>query len=162
MPAPGARGGRQRGPGDYTSAFENDLLKDVIPYVESHYPVRADREHRAIAGLSMGGGQALTIGLRHLDRFAYVGGFSSAIFGNGGALVSDPAAARKQLRLLWLSCGDEDRLMDASKAFHTSLEQKDVSHFWHVDSGAHTWSVWKNDLYLLAQRLFRDDKSDSQ
>jgi enterochelin esterase-like enzyme len=137
-------------------------LKDIIPYVESHYPVQADREHRAIAGLSMGGGQALTIGLRHLDRFAYVGGFSSALFGNTGALVSDPAAASKQLRLLWVSCGDEDRLMDTNKSFHTSLEQKNVSHLWHIDSGAHTWPVWKNDLYLLAPRLFRDDKAGSQ
>ena len=162
MPASGAPGGRQRGFGDFVSGFENDLLKDIIPYVESHYPVQADREHRAIAGLSMGGGQALTIGLRHLDLFAYVGGFSSALFGNTSALVSDPAAASKQLRLLWLSCGDEDRLMDANKTFHTSLEQKNVSHLWHVDSGAHTWPVWKNDLYLLAQRLFRDDKPDSQ
>jgi enterochelin esterase-like enzyme len=161
LPAPGALGGRQRGPGDFVSAFENDLLRDIIPYVESHYPVLTDREHRAIAGLSMGGGQALTIGLRHLDRFAYVGGFSSAIFGNGGALVSDPAAASKQLRLLWLSCGDEDRLMDANKTFHSSLEQKKVPHLWHVDSGAHTWPVWKNDLYLLAQRLFRDDRPGS-
>ena len=162
MPASGAPGGRQRGFGDFVSGFENDLLKDIIPYVESHYPVLADREHRAIAGLSMGGGQALTIGLRHLDLFAYIGGFSSALFGNSSALVSDPAAASKQLRLLWLSCGDEDRLMDANKTFHASLEQKKVSHLWHVDSGAHTWPVWKNDLYLLSQRLFRDDKPDSK
>jgi enterochelin esterase-like enzyme len=160
MPAPRAPGGR-RGFGDFVSGFENDLLKDIIPYVESHYPVQADREHRAIAGLSMGGGQALTIGLRHLDRFAYVGGFSSALFGNSSGLISDPAAASKQLRLLWISCGDQDRLMEASKTFHTSLEQKNVSHLWHVDSGAHTWPVWKNDLYLLAQRLFRDDKHGS-
>jgi enterochelin esterase-like enzyme len=158
IPAPSAPGGRQRGFGDFVRGFENDLLKDIIPYVESHYPVLADREHRAIAGLSMGGGQALTIGLRHLDLFAYVGGFSSALFGNTSALVSDPAAASKQLRLLWLSCGDEDRLMEANKNFHSSLEQKNVPHLWHVDSGAHTWPVWKNDLYLLAQRLFRDDK----
>jgi enterochelin esterase-like enzyme len=150
LPDSRARGGRQRGFGDFVSAFENDLLKDVIPYVESHYPVKADREHRAIAGLSMGGGQALTIGLRHLDVFASV-----------GALVSDPAAAGKQLRILWLSCGDEDRLMEASKAFHASLEQRNVPHVWHVDSGAHTWSVWKNDLYLLAQRLFRDGTSEA-
>jgi enterochelin esterase-like enzyme len=162
MPASGAPGGRGRGMGDFITVFQNDLFKDVIPYVESHYPVLADREHRAIAGLSMGGGQALTIGLRNLDVFAYVGGFSSAIFGNSSNLVSDPAAAGKQLRLLWLSCGDEDRLMDASKTFHSSLEQKHVSHLWHVDSGAHTWPVWKNDLYLLAQRLFRDDKPGSK
>jgi enterochelin esterase-like enzyme len=163
MPASGAPSGRQRGFGDFVSGFENDLLKDIIPYVESHYPVLADREHRAIARLSMGGGQALTIGLRHLDLFAYIGGFSSAIFGNNtGALASAPAAAGKPIRLLWLSCGDEDRLMEASKSFHSSLEQKNVSHLWHVDSGGHTWPVWKNDLYLLSQRLFRDDKPDSQ
>jgi enterochelin esterase-like enzyme len=162
MPAPAALGGRGRGFGDFVSGFQNDLLKDIIPYVESHYPVLADREHRAIAGLSMGGGQALTIGLRHLDTFAYVCGFSSALFGDTNALVSDPAAASKQLRLLWVSCGDEDRLMAASKAFHTNLEQKNVSHLWHVDSGAHTWPVWRNDLYLVAQRLFRDGKPDSQ
>jgi enterochelin esterase-like enzyme len=161
MPVPRAQGGRGRGPGNFVSGFENDLLKDIIPYVESHYPVLADREHRAIAGLSMGGGQALTIGLRHLDNFAYVGGFSSALFGDSSALVPAQADASKPLRLLWLSCGDEDRLMQASKAFHTSLEQKKVPHLWHVDSGAHTWPVWKNDLYLLSQRLFRDDKLDS-
>ncbi len=142
-----------RGPGT-NSAFENDMLKDIIPYVEAHYPVKADAEHRAIAGLSMGGGQALTIGLKHLDTFAWVGGFSSALFGT--RLSSAPADAGKKLRLLWLSCGDTDRLMDASKTFHTSLEEKKVAHIWHIDSGGHTWPVWKNDLYLLAPMLFRD------
>ncbi len=161
MPAPRAPGGRGRGLGDFVSGFQNDLLKDIIPYVESHYPVLADREHRAIAGLSMGGGQALTIGLRHQDLFAYIGGFSSALFGDSSALVPAQADASKPLRLLWLSCGDEDRLMGASKTFHASLEQKKVPHLWHVDSGAHTWPVWKNDLYLLSQRLFRNDKPDS-
>jgi enterochelin esterase-like enzyme len=163
MPAPSnPGGGRQRGLGNFVSGFENDLLKDIIPYIESHYPVLADREHRAIAGLSMGGGQALTIGLRHLNDFAYVGGFSSAIFGNSDTLVSDPAIAGKQLRLLWLSCGDQDQLMGANKNFHTSLEQKRVPHLWHVDSGGHTWPVWKNDLYLVTQRLFQDGTPDSK
>jgi enterochelin esterase-like enzyme len=148
LPRPGGRGFGAN------TAFENDLLKDVIPYVESHYPVKADAEHRAIAGLSMGGGQALTIGLKHLDTFATVGGFSSALFGTPPDLIS--ADAGKKLRLLWLSCGDTDRLMDASKAFHSSLEDKKVAHVWHIDSGAHTWPVWKNDLYLLSQMLFRE------
>jgi enterochelin esterase-like enzyme len=161
MPASGAQGGRQRGLGDFVSRFENDLLKDIIPFVESHYPVMTDREHRAIAGLSMGGGQALTIGLKHRDLFAYIGGFSSALFGDSSALVPAQTDAGKPLRLLWLSCGDKDRLMTASKNFHDSLEQKNVSHLWHVDTGAHTWPVWKNDLYLLSQRLFRDDKPGS-
>ena len=149
----GARPGMGRGMMG-NNAFEDDLLKDIIPYIEAHYPVQADREHRAIAGLSMGGGQALTIGLRHLDTFAYVGGFSSAIFGNQGNMISSNAS--KQLRLLWLSCGDEDRLMDGSKAFHNALDEKKVPHIWHIDSGGHTWPVWKNDLYLLSQMLFRD------
>ena len=153
--APGALRGGRRGFGT-NSLFENDLLKDVIPYVESHYPVQADREHRAIAGLSMGGGQALTIGLKHLDTFAFVGGFSSALFGNQGNLIAEDAG--KQLRLLWLSCGDADRLMDSSKTFHTALQDKKVRHIWHIDSGGHTWPVWKNDLYLLAPMLFQDKK----
>jgi enterochelin esterase-like enzyme len=161
---------RQRGPGGFgrpgfgaggrggTSAFEDDLLKDIIPYVESHYPVKADRDDRAIAGLSMGGGQALTIGLKHLDKFAWVGGFSSALFGKQADLVPESADPGKQLRLLWLSCGDQDRLMDASKSVHNALQQRKVAHVWHVDSGGHTWPVWKNDLYLVAQMLFRDRK----
>jgi len=154
-PRPGRPGGF-RGLGN--NAFENDLLKDVIPYVEKHYSVQADREHRAIAGLSMGGGQALSIGLKRLDTFAWVGGFSSALFGRQSNLLSDPADAARKLRLLWVSCGDSDRLMSASKSFHGLLQEKKVPHVWHVDSGGHTWPVWKNDLYLLAQKLFRDKK----
>jgi enterochelin esterase-like enzyme len=148
----GRRG--RRGPmGNNT--FETDLLKDVIPYVESHYSVQADPAHRAIAGLSMGGGQALTIGLRHIKTFAWIGGFSSALFGRQADLVPDAEAA-KGLRLLWVSCGDSDRLMDGSASLHAALEKRKIPHLWHVDSGGHTWPVWKNDLYLLAQKLFRD------
>jgi enterochelin esterase-like enzyme len=137
--------------------FENDLLKDVIPYVESHYAVQADREYRALAGLSMGGGQSLDFGLTHLDTFAWVGGFSSAPNTRPAAeLVTDPAGAARQLRLLWVSCGDRDRLMNVSGPFHTALEQMTVPHVWHVDTGGHEWPVWKNDLYLLSQLLFRE------
>jgi len=152
-PGPGGRG-----PGvGANTAFQDDLLKDLIPYIEANYPVKADADHRAIAGLSMGGGQSLTIGLSHLDTFTWVGGFSSAIFGGPGNLAPNENAAKK-LNLLWLSCGDKDNLMNSSKAFHTTLEDKKVSHVWHVDSGAHEWPVWKNDLYLLSQMLFRDKK----
>ena len=154
-PGFGPRGGRARGPGG-TSAFEADLLKDVIPYVDAHYPTKADADHRAVAGLSMGGGQALGIGLKHLDTFAYVGGFSAALFGRQGDLIEDPMTAATKLRLLWVSCGDKDQLMTGSKAFVDSLEEKKLPHVWHVDSGAHEWPVWKNDLYLIAPMLFRD------
>ncbi len=150
--------GRPSGGGIRNNAFEDDLLKDIIPYVESQYSVRADRESRALAGLSMGGGQSLRIGLKNLDKFAWIGGFSSALFGRPGDLISDPDDASKKLRLLWLSCGDTDRLMDGSKSFHAALEEKKVPHLWHVDSGGHTWPIWKNDLYLLSQMLFRDKK----
>ena len=94
------------------AAFEQDLLQDVIPTIESRYSVRADREHRGLAGLSMGGGQSLNFGLAHLDTFAWVGGFSSAPNTEPPAqLVPDPAAARKQLKLLWISAGSQDGLL---------------------------------------------------
>jgi putative heme-binding domain-containing protein/uncharacterized protein (TIGR03067 family) len=139
-------------------AFEDDLLGDVIPYVESHYSVKADRQHRALAGLSMGAAQSLSIGLGHLDTFAWVGAFSGGNpRGSQADLIPDPAVARKQLRLLWLSCGDRDGLAGARvKALHNVLEERKVPHAYHIDSGGHEWPVWKNDLYLLARRLFRD------
>jgi len=138
------------------ASFEDDLLKDLIPYVEAHYPVRADREHRALAGLSMGGGQSLNFGLKHLDTFAWIGGFSSAPNTMRAAdLVANPAEASQKLQLLWLSCGDHDGLMGLSKTFHSALEERKVPHVWHVDSGGHEWPVWKNDLYLLAPMLFK-------
>jgi enterochelin esterase-like enzyme len=152
----GAPFGRGAGGFGLDNTFENDLLKDVIPYVESHYSVQADREHRALAGLSMGGGQSLRIGLKHLDTFAWIGGFSSAVFGRSGDLIGDGAEAGKKLRLLWLSCGDNDSLLEANKSLHNALEDKKVPHVWHLDSGGHSFPVWKNDLYLLAQMLFRD------
>jgi enterochelin esterase-like enzyme len=139
------------------AAFEDDLLKDVIPYVESHYPVLAEREQRAIAGLSMGGGQALRIGLKHLEVFAWIGSFSAG--GTVANLLPDAETANKQLRLLWISCGDNDGVMKNSKNFHATLEDKKVNHLWHVDTGGHEWPVWKNDLYLLSQLLFREKKS---
>jgi enterochelin esterase-like enzyme len=151
-------GGKGKGgKGGGVEGLENDVLKDIIPYVESHYPAKTDRESRAIAGLSMGGGQALRIGLKNLDHFAWVGGFSSALGGKSELLADGPDAAKK-LRLLWVSCGDKDTLLKGSEAFHASLEKLQVPHIWHLEPGGHTWPVWKNDLYLLSQMLFRDKK----
>jgi enterochelin esterase-like enzyme len=136
--------------------FEQDLLQDLIPYVEAHYPVLADRRNRAIAGLSMGGGQSLNFGLGNLDRFAWVGGFSSAPnTRKPEELVPDPAAATRQLQLLWISCGDRDRLLSFSKRTHDYLTEKGVPHIYHLEPGDHDFKVWKNDLYLFSQRLFR-------
>jgi enterochelin esterase-like enzyme len=86
------------------ATFERDLLKDLIPYIESNYPALKDREHRAIAGLSMGGGQSLNFGLGNLDHFAWVGGFSSAPNTKAPAqLLPAPEAAIAKLKLLWIS-----------------------------------------------------------
>ena len=136
--------------------FERDLLDNVIPTIEARYSVQADREHRALAGLSMGGGQSLNFGLAHLDTFAWVGGFSSAPNTKPPEeLVPDPAAATRQLKLLWLGCGNKDGLIRISQGVHAYLKQKGVPHMWHVDGYAHDPTEWKNNLYLFAQRIFR-------
>ena len=137
------------------AAFEQDLLNDVIPTIEARYAVQADREHRALAGLSMGGGQSLNFGLAHLDAFAWVGGFSSAPNTKPAeSLVGDPASARKKLKLLWLACGNKDGLIRISQAVHAYLKEKDIPHVWHVDGNAHDPTEWKNNLYLFSQRIF--------
>lgn len=137
--------------------FEKDLINDLIPYVEKKFPVIADREHRAIAGLSMGGGQSLNFGLGNLDRFAWVGGFSSAPNTKAPKeLIPDPASARQQLKLLWISCGDKDGLITFSKRTHDFLSTNQVPHFYHViPGGVHDFKVWKESLYLFSQLLFK-------
>ena len=134
--------------------FEQDLLQDVIPFIESKYSVKADRESRALAGLSMGGGQSLNFGLGHLDTFAWVGGFSSAPNTKPGAeLLPDPDKA-KQLKLLYVSCGNRDGLIRISQALHAYLKENNVPHVWHVDEHAHDFQHWKKALYLFAQQVF--------
>jgi len=136
--------------------FERDLLDDVIPTIEARYSVQADREHRALAGLSMGGGQSLNFGLAHLDTFAWVGGFSSAPNTKPPEeLVPDPAAATRQLKLLWLGCGNKDGLIRISQGVHAYLKDKGVAHVWQVDGYGHDATEWKNNLYLFVQRTFR-------
>jgi enterochelin esterase family protein len=136
--------------------FEKELVTDVIPYVEANFSVDASRESRALAGLSMGGGQSLNFGLRNLDRFAWVGGFSSAPNTSSATeLVTDSNAVAAQLKLLWISCGDRDNLLRISREFHESLEEMKVPHVWKVYSGGHDFDVWRNNLYDFAQKLFR-------
>ena len=138
------------------AAFEQDLLKDVIPAIETRYSVQADREHRGLAGLSMGGGQSLNFGLAHLDTFAWIGGFSSAPNTNPPTeLVPDPAAAREKLKLLWVSCGNKDGLLHISQGVHAYLKAKSVPHVWNVDDHAHDPTEWKNNLYYFLQSVFR-------
>jgi enterochelin esterase-like enzyme len=136
--------------------FEADLLRDLIPFIENKYSARTDRESRAIAGLSMGGGQALNFGLGHLDTFAWVGGFSPAPNTKAPEeLMPDPAKASRMLKLLWISCGDQDGLIFISQRTHAYLKEKNVPHLWHVPAGGHDFKVWSDDLYHFAQRVFR-------
>lgn len=137
------------------AAFERELIGDLIPFIEARYSVTADRTERALAGLSMGGGQSLNFGLNNVDTFAWVGGFSSAPNTKPPAeLVSDPAKARR-LELLWVSCGNEDGLFNISAGVHEQLAAQNVPHKWYIDAGAHTFPVWKNDLYHFSSLLFR-------
>lgn len=139
------------------ATFEKDLLDDLIPYVEKNYPVIADREHRAIAGLSMGGGQSLNFGLGNLDKFAWVGGFSSAPNTKSPeVLVPDPDKVKQQLKLLWISCGDKDRLITFSQRTHDYLGANNVPHVYYViPDGFHDFKVWKESLYFFSQMLFK-------
>jgi enterochelin esterase-like enzyme len=136
--------------------FERDLLDCLIPAVQAKYSVLADREHRALAGLSMGGGQSLNFGLGNLDTFAWVGGFSSAPNTKPPAeLLPDPAAARAKLKLLYLSCGNKDGLINISQGVHAFLKKSDVPHVWNVDDHGHDGATWGSNLYHFAQKLFR-------
>ncbi len=137
------------------AVFEKDLLNDVIPAIESRYSAQADREHRALAGLSMGGGQSLNFGLGHLDTFAWVGGFSSAPnTKQPEELIPDPAKAKEQLKLLWLSCGNKDGLINISQRTQRHLKKHDIPHVWNVDSHGHDATHWRNNLYHFSQLIF--------
>lgn len=138
------------------ATFEKDLLNDLIPFIEKNYPTLTDRENRAIAGLSMGGGQSLNFGLGNLDKFAWVGGFSSAPNTKvPQELVPNPEDAKKKLKLLWISCGDNDGLLSFSKRTHDYLYQNDVPHIYYLEPGVHDFKVWKNGLYMYSQFLFK-------
>jgi enterochelin esterase-like enzyme len=136
--------------------FDQDLLGSIIPFIESKYAAKAGPENRAIAGLSMGGGQTLNFGLGNLDTFAWIGAFSSAPNTKPAEqLLAKPQEAAAKIKLLWLSCGDQDGLINISQRVHAYLKTQNIPHTWHVDSGKHDFAVWKNDLYLFTQKIFR-------
>ena len=138
------------------AVFEQDLLTDLIPFIQSKYSTQTNRENRALAGSSMGGGQSLNFGLAHLDAFAWIGGFSCAPNTKmPEQLVPDPAKANEMLKLLWISGGDQDGLIHFGQRTHVYLKEKNVKHIWNVDSGGHDFAVWKNNLYQFAQLIFR-------
>jgi enterochelin esterase family protein len=155
--------------------FVQEFLTDILPYAESHYRVYTDRPRRAIAGLSMGGSQTLNIAMPHLEKFAYIGVFSSAApgllgFGRGPAPASAPpgptweqqhqadldnAASKKGLKLLWIGTGSEDGLMPATKATVEMFKKHGFEPVFKESPGAHTWMNWRNYLNEFAPQLFR-------
>ncbi|MGB3004921.1 MAG: alpha/beta hydrolase-fold protein [Chitinophagaceae bacterium] len=138
------------------ATFEKDLLNDLIPFIEKKYSVFTDREHRAVAGLSMGGGQSLNFGLGNLDKFAWIGGFSSAPnTKTPQELVPDIAAAKEKIKLLYMSCGASDGLISFSKRLHDYLVKNDVPHIYFIEPGVHDFKVWKNGLFMFSQLIFK-------
>jgi enterochelin esterase family protein len=137
--------------------FREALLTEVMPRVEAEYRVAKNRESRAIAGLSMGGSESLLTGLNNLDKFAWVGSFSS------GGIPDDfekdfpglDAKANQQLRLLWIACGTEDRLITVNRHLREWLKTKNITHVDIETPGMHTWMVWRRNLAEFAGLLFK-------
>jgi enterochelin esterase family protein len=149
-PAPAA----PAGPAD-AQAIEKELLNGVKPIVEKKYRVLTDRQHRAIAGLSMGAAQSLSIGLHNLDQFAYIGAFSGG--GNKAEWEkTDPAVLNSKLKVLWLGCGTEDAIYPSVKSMDDLLTQKKVKHVFNPSGGGHSWPNWQVYLSKYAPLLFRD------
>jgi enterochelin esterase-like enzyme len=147
--------------GMFSPRFPKDLLEEVVPLVERDYKVIADADHRAIAGLSMGGGQALSIGLAHPDRFHYVLGFSAAVGGQMlnidqtlKPLIAKPAVANAKFKLVWISCGRQDFLRAASQELAETMTKAGIKITYRETEGAHVWSVWRNNLNEAAALLF--------
>jgi len=140
----------------FGTSYENDLLKDIIPFVESRYSVSKDRDHRAIAGMSMGGGQTLNFGLTNLDVFGSVAAVAPAPnLEPIATLIPDPEAVKK-LKLLWLSVGNRDSLMRNAQGVHNFLLENDIPHVWRLDGNGHDPVVMAHSFYHFAQLLFKE------
>ncbi len=150
------------------AVFEDDMTQALIPFIDANFRTKTDRDHRAMAGLSMGGAQTFQIAFDHLDLFSYIGGFSGAglVFGNQkldprtdfhGALA-DPAAFAKRVHLLWIGVGtDEPPMMkNGLEKLNTSLTDAKIEHVFYESPGtAHEWQTWRRDLKDFAPRLFQ-------
>jgi enterochelin esterase-like enzyme len=177
VPPAAAQGMPGIGPGP--DPFANDFLTDVVPYIEKNYRVLTDRQNRAIAGLSMGGNQTLNIAIPHLEKFAYIGVFSSGIISGGRGAAPpqsgpfaavwekqnlaalDNTAAKRGLNLLWFSTGKEDFLIDTTKNTVELLKKHGFSPVFIESQGAHTWLNWRDYLSQFAPQLFQPERSRS-
>ena len=161
-PSPEARAAREAA----AQRFTDELLKEVVPFVEKHYRVQSGRENRAIAGLSMGGGQTWRVVSTHPDEFAYVGLWSAAIFGRASgnadslekryeSFLKNADQVNKTIKLFSISVGEKDSLANGSKNLASMLEKHGIKHELHISGGGHTWTNWRHYLSDLAPRLFR-------
>ena len=174
MPAGHTGPFRTGGPRPAVDEFSQDLLNDIMRLVEKNYRVYTNRRNRAIAGLSMGGGQTLTIGIPHLDKFAYLGVFSAGVFGitggeRGGATNApagpafeeqhraslDNAKLKKGLKLFWFATGKEDFLVETSRATVAMFKKHGFDVVYKETEGAHTWINWREYLHEFAPQLFQ-------
>lgn len=150
-----------------TDTFERYLIEDVIPQIETKYRVVSGRDYRAIVGLSMGGGQALQVGLTHLDLFSAVGAFSSAVPGNFEnrfkTLLDNPAQTNKKLKLLWIGCGLQDSAFERNRQLVDLLASRRIGFSFLATEGRHNYAIWRRYLAEVAPLLFRaDTTSDSK
>lgn len=142
--------------------LEAELVDNVIPYVETYYRVLKDKSSRAIAGLSMGGGQAYIIGLNNLDKFSYIGEFSAGLLSDSKfdinervpAIFTKPEKVNSNLKLLWIACGKDDPRFSGHQVFDYMLSEKKINHEFHIGEGGHEWRFWREQLASFAQRLF--------
>ncbi|KPK45339.1 MAG: hypothetical protein AMJ65_00005, partial [Phycisphaerae bacterium SG8_4] len=139
-------------------AFEKDIVQDVIGFVEKSYRADAGRKNRAVAGLSMGGGQSLTVGLGNLETFGWVGAFSSAIPRGERfeELLTEPKSISDRLNLLWIGCGRKDFLFEANQKFLERLKADGIEHVAHITDGAHEWRIWRRYLNEFVPLLFKE------
>ena len=145
------------------AVFEKDLLNDLIPAIEAKYSVDKSREMRAIAGLSMGGGQSFNFGLGNLDTFAWVGPFSAAPNTKPvEELIPNIENAKAKLKLLWISCGNKDGLIRISQNVDQFLKKNSIEHVWHVDGHGHDPVHWSSSLYWFGQSVFQEKKPNTQ
>ncbi len=163
--APGAARGDAAENKMQREGFTKDFLEDVIPLIDATFRVYADRDHRAIAGLSLGGAQALALGLSHTELFSRIAAFSPAMGAannpaTGGVdfenVLADAAKINSQIKFLWVSCGTEDTLFQSVQQFSGQLSQHKVEHIFRVTGGAHTYPVWQRNLNDVAPVLFAE------
>lgn len=155
---------------DMMSVFEDDMTQALIPFIDSTFRTLSDRDHRAMAGLSMGGMQTFHVTFDHLELFSYIGGFSGAanVFATGSGkpdiktafngAMADPAAFAQRVHLLWIGVGTDEpeRMKQGIEQLHASLDEAKIQHVFYESPGtSHEWQTWRRDLKDFAPRLFQ-------